>query len=462
MDSRDKSKLSDRLHEEALGQRMGEALDRLSPVDIGECPDAEIIAAYLEHALGPSENTQWDTHFARCARCRNILAVLAASVEEPLADDGSARLGEMAGSATRPVHAVPPQTIKPLRPSTWDWRARWLAPALGLAAVVAVWFAVRPPWRANNRESAGTLIAQAPKNDALPRTELQSVDRFSKLEPKKKEAEVAAPAANSARDESALKALRTTPAATPSDEDGAKNGNTISDLSPNAGPAQNALRDETQNRSELDVAPAAAPAPAPQAQARIAGRAREAAEAPASATQAVTVIGEAPPVSTAQNKAGDSVAPQRTSNEPVNGQPTKGGAYAALAKAAAEPGSGILVSTPSRTQLWQAGSKGSIQHSSDGGVTWTPQESPSPEDWLAGSAASEIVCWLVGRNGAIARTADGQRWEKIVPPSFSANGQGKFPDWTGVTARDAETATITAGDRRRYATRDGGKTWQAQ
>jgi hypothetical protein len=32
----------------------------------------------------------------------------------------------------------------------------------------------------------------------------------------------------------------------------------------------------------------------------------------------------------------------------------------------------------------------------------------------------------------------------------------------GVTASDAQSATITAGDGRRFATHDGGKTWQSQ
>jgi photosystem II stability/assembly factor-like uncharacterized protein len=45
---------------------------------------------------------------------------------------------------------------------------------------------------------------------------------------------------------------------------------------------------------------------------------------------------------------------------------------------------------------------------------------------------------------------------------LAASPAGKLPDWIGVTARDAQAATITASDQRRYATQDGGKTWQAQ
>jgi photosystem II stability/assembly factor-like uncharacterized protein len=57
---------------------------------------------------------------------------------------------------------------------------------------------------------------------------------------------------------------------------------------------------------------------------------------------------------------------------------------------------------------------------------------------------------------------DGARWERISPPAQAAATGGKLPDWTGIAARDAQSATITASDGRRFATSDGGKTWQPQ
>jgi photosystem II stability/assembly factor-like uncharacterized protein len=86
--------------------------------------------------------------------------------------------------------------------------------------------------------------------------------------------------------------------------------------------------------------------------------------------------------------------------------------------------------------------------------------SPAQEEWLAGAAVSNSVCWLAGRNGAIARTLDGEHWERIAPPSQAAGADGKLPDWTAITARDGLSATIIAGDGRRFDTQDGGKTWQ--
>ena len=88
--------------------------------------------------------------------------------------------------------------------------------------------------------------------------------------------------------------------------------------------------------------------------------------------------------------------------------------------------------------------------------------SPSKEDWFAGAAVSDTVCWLLGRNGAIARTRDGKSWESVTPPAQAAGTDAKLPDWTGITVRDAQSAAITASDGRKFATADGGKTWQAQ
>ena len=57
---------------------------------------------------------------------------------------------------------------------------------------------------------------------------------------------------------------------------------------------------------------------------------------------------------------------------------------------------------------------------------------------------------------------DGEHWERISPPAQAAGTDAKLPDWIGITAHDALSATITASDGRKFATADGGKTWQLQ
>src|SRR5882672_8208286 len=171
-----------RLREEALARRMSEALDRLSAPVAVECPDAALIAAYHERALQPDEIAHWENHFAGCSRCRKILAVLAASVDAPLAEKEVARLGELVAAAARPTIVEDPRKEKVIGINRIDWRARWLAPALGVAAVLAVWFALRPPWRAAGPGTSEILVAQTPKNEPQLGAALRSSDQLSRVE----------------------------------------------------------------------------------------------------------------------------------------------------------------------------------------------------------------------------------------------------------------------------------------
>src|SRR4029077_234332 len=138
MDARDRDESKIRLREETLARRVGEALDRLKPGGLDECPDAEVIAAYAEQALEAAESAHWDSHFATCARCRKILRVLAASADTPLAEKEVAQLGELVSTVRAPAE-ITWRSAGRARPKPSDWRTRWLAPALGVAAVLAVW-----------------------------------------------------------------------------------------------------------------------------------------------------------------------------------------------------------------------------------------------------------------------------------------------------------------------------------
>ena len=125
MDSQKRDESSDRRREEALARRMGDALDRLERHDAGGCPDAELIAAYQEKALQPDEIARWESHFAICGRCRKILAVLAAALEDPLVEKEVAHLGELIRAARPPAKAA----IRPVEIAHTNrqaWRTRWL------------------------------------------------------------------------------------------------------------------------------------------------------------------------------------------------------------------------------------------------------------------------------------------------------------------------------------------------
>jgi len=290
---------------------MGDALDRLDHRGTGECPDAELIAAYHEKSLQPDEIARWEGHFAICGRCRKILAVLVATAEVPLAEKEVAHLGELV-AASRPIETT--------RPNRLAWRMRWLAPALGVAAVLAVWVAMRPPWRTADQSPSGTLIAQAPKSEPPPNTETRAVQQFSKATAKKES-------------ETDAEALKDRPAARPQSpnlpaDTLAKNrldaGGTLGKLGQNSGVVENGLRDQKKVKGESNVAQAgrttgeafdaaapASPAPAPpalpgklpealprpQAQAQVTRQAPPVTETPRSTNQTVVATEAAPLVS---------------------------------------------------------------------------------------------------------------------------------------------------------------------
>ena len=497
MDSQKRNESRDRLREEALARRVGEALDQLAHRHAGECPDAELIAAYHEKSLQADEIPRWEGHFAICGRCRKILAVLAASVETPLAEKEVAHLGELIAAARAPSE-VTVRPIEAIRENRLAWRTRWLAPALGVAAVLTVWFAMRPPWRTANQNPSETLIAQAPKSETPPSTEPRAMEQFSKVTPKK------TPETNA----EFLKDRPATQAQSPNapTDSFARNrldgGRVIGGVAPSASGAEKPLQDERKDKAESKSVPASGafdgafgtaapglrpPAPPPpkpalvlprEAQVQTAENGPKVTAPPTATTQSDVVPEAAPSVSTAAEPVGggadnaparskqalaapggpgDTTAASADAIQPLTGRNLK--SFSQLAKT---EGNATLIRTPSESTLWRVGKGGGIERSTDAGRSWIVQTSPSQEEWLAGAAFSDTVCWLVGRNGAIARTTDGGRWKKIAPPRVAADSSGKLPDWTSLTAASAQAATITASDQRRYSTQDGGKTWKAQ
>ncbi|MGC2333938.1 MAG: hypothetical protein WA581_20980, partial [Candidatus Acidiferrales bacterium] len=116
-----------------------------------------------------------------------------------------------------------------------------------------------------------------------------------------------------------------------------------------------------------------------------------------------------------------------------------------------ERSASFLVRTPDKSILWRIGSAGFVGRSEDGGRTWNGTLPRGNAHYLAGSAPSAKVCWLVGSNGIILLTPDAADWQTIPPPA-----QANF---VAVEARDAWTATVTTADGRRFTTTDQGESW---
>jgi photosystem II stability/assembly factor-like uncharacterized protein len=113
---------------------------------------------------------------------------------------------------------------------------------------------------------------------------------------------------------------------------------------------------------------------------------------------------------------------------------------------------------PGEKQAWRIGPAGSLEHSKDKGVNWTPQISGVYTDLFAGSAPSAKISWIVGASGTILRTTDGgTHWSKLDSPVTN--------DLTAIRATDAMHAQIwfvpdpQIGFIKSYQTADGGLTW---
>ena len=187
-----------------------------------------------------------------------------------------------------------------------------------------------------------------------------------------------------------------------------------------------------------------APATSGDARAQSAASAGEAAKTPAkqSANAAATQTIETHPN-------GDSLAvptEQVVANEQARTPPS-------LKKVGFENAKIILA--PKGRVRWRLLSAGRIEQSSDGGVTWLPQNSGVNVELLAGSAASNAVCWIVGRGGTILKTTDGGgHWSKVAWPNA-----GEISGIRGMDAMHAIVYDGTAGIPGRFATNDGGVTW---
>jgi len=126
------------------------------------------------------------------------------------------------------------------------------------------------------------------------------------------------------------------------------------------------------------------------------------------------------------------------------------GVAGGLAKASAPAAAIDVVSSDPRVRWRIAGS--AVEHSRDGGATWTPQAIGVSARLTAGSAPLPEVCWIVGDAGTVVITADGVSWTRVA-----------FPEpvqLASVNATSADAATVTTTDGRVFTTTDRGRTWK--
>jgi hypothetical protein len=473
MDSRDRDRARNARREQALerilpGALAGEAGGAGGVLPGGPCPDAEILAAFYERSLEAAEMSHWRAHFATCRRCQLSLTALAASDPRPLTEKEVERLGRLVADATVPRLAGEPPVRATPRKMKWPWflDPRALAPMAAAAALVAaIGITIHTQRVARLLESQNQNLPQsaivaenraepaapaAPAPQILPQQPAESRGAASPATKKSSQTQIAAPPAAADRYAAGITAQR------------------------------EQLRSESESpaaapppRAEPAATPPPAPPPPEPAPAEAPERATaESGAAPAGSGGAVAgnaAGGPAAPAAPAPAESRSASSHVRREEGIVFEKNSEAPAVAAEDKLAAgnAPGSGYFTAaSPDGQSQWRFGRRGLIEHTTNAGAAaadqiWTRQKSPLRVDLLAGSAPSATVCWIVGRAGAILRTTDGATWQ-VIPSPASAARDGIAPDWVSVSARDANSATITSADGRVFSTSDAGRTWQPQ
>ncbi len=467
MDSRDRDRARNARRERALerilpGALAGEAGGGSGVLPGGPCPDAEILAAFYERSLEASEMSHWRAHFAKCRRCQLSLAALAASDPRPLTEKEVEQLGRLVADATVPRLAGEPPVRAAPRKMKWPWflDPRALAPMAAAAALVAAigvsmhtQRVARPLESRNQNLPQSAIVAENRGEPAAPAPqtlESQPVESGGAAPP------VAKKVSQSPKNEGPANAPAYGVTVVPGSEATRNAPATAAAPPPRAEPAA--------------APPPAPPPPEPAPEEATDHTAAESGAAPTGSGGAVAgnaAGGPAAPAAPAPAEGRDAYSHLRRENGTFLKENSEAPAVAAEDKVAAGNAPGYFSATsPDGQTQWRFGRRGLIEHTTNAGAaaaeqTWTRQKSPERADLLAGSAPSAMVCWIVGRAGAILRTTDGASWQ-VIPSPASAARDGIAPDWVSVSARDANSVTITSADGRVFSTSDAGQTWQPQ
>ncbi len=343
------------------------------------CPDAGVLAAFVEGGLTATEQSALDAHIVSCGRCQEALAILS----HELPDDEAASPAEATTTAwftwvTRP-------------------RLRWLVPISAAATVAAVFFASRPLIAPEGEvvvpASEVTRMAQAPAPPAGLPEAAESARTLAEGPPVPK---------------AATDALADAPMA----------GERARDRKPVEPAAEMmAARVASEEKRTPPAAPAAAPPPAggQLAAARQAPSVLVAADAPRK--RAVAEADRAASAAATRNDAGKLEAVLSTVSAPggtVLWMFGAGGRLSRSGDAGAtwhEQRSGVTVdlkagAAPSPATCWIVGTAGTVLLTTDG-ERWERRPFPLAVDLAAVEASSARAAVVTTRDGRRFETLDG-------------------------------------------------------
>jgi Photosynthesis system II assembly factor YCF48 len=303
------------------------------------------------------------------------------------------------------VRTLPAEPAK----SAWSrwFTIRWVVPLTAATTAAVLWIAVQPEAPQSGQQAAVQLDSSVPAPPPPPPGARPSAEAARDVTPQ------------SARTSNAQPAPRPTGMPAESKAEARLDANALNRVSDSAaGPATLREKDTDKSRQEAAGSRAAMspPVPLPDAPAR-----ERASEAPPSAPAA------APPPG---GVAGET---RRFSQ--------------VLARAPIE-----IASSDAQVRWRINGAV--VERSTDRGLTWQTQATGVLTPLTAGSSPSPGVCWLVGRNGVVLLTTDGETWRTLPSPEAI--------DLVAVTALDGSRATVATSAGRTYRTQDAGRTWILQ
>jgi hypothetical protein len=454
------------------------------------CPDPEILAAYHDGSLSHEERNLRKQHVVSCESCQLVLAHLETPLDVPvnLEINEHVAVPQQSASSGRAASSAAIARPSPLHSLRW----LWLVPAGAIAATLIVWVSLNTPKPSPLAPPPAAEVAENRQLPAAPASTQPAPALPSESRDRKEKDKLAAPspngvagigsatgdlAANESQNQLQMtQRIQSQNAATPA------HGPSLSQqkqqqeiLHYMGGPPVDGKKLKAEEAGKLDQEgknlasqlppPAPPPPPPPPAPSFIA----DGSVPQASAGQGASVGGAvAAPAQPAPAPASKVTAPKVevtnadtisgvTESVEVSSIPQSAVNGRAMMRAAALQNPHVFWA-PGAKQAWRIGPAGSLEHSKDKGVTWTPQISGVYTDLLAGSAPSGKVCWIAGASGTILRTTDGgTHWSKLDSPITN--------NLTGIRATDATHAWIwfvpdqQTGLIKTYQTTDGGVTW---
>jgi hypothetical protein len=322
------------------------------------CPDAHVLAAYLDGTLASADRARLEDHAADCSRCAMQLATIVRLEDE--------------ARESRPAPAAP------------RWRRfLWTVPVATAVLAVIIYVAApsRPlaPAPAGVARSAPLTPAPTSRREAPPSEEAKSSPQVL---------------ADHGRDEAPANAssekVQTTAAAQLQR------------------PAENLLRKEASATPQSQPGGSTDQAAAPPA--------ASSAAVPETSEMAARADADAPAERKAETdaraKAADTVAP---ASQPTaaSGIAREGSSLVAVGERVAQAPE-LVVHAPDSRVRWRMRNT-RIERSADGGLTWSEEPSPIALELTMGVAPSAVVCWLASPSGQVLRRAETGTWTDVSP-----------------------------------------------